>query len=193
MRFTRDGIVTVLLVIAALFLGSVITQRIPNPQETLNAPFEHEVGLGEPVTMRTGVVTVTGVRAAKQVTSFVDTATTRGVWLVIDTEWTPRHEPYLLSGAEARIRATDGRSFGGDSVLTTSCTPTQPGVTFVCSFAFEMDPAALPGAKALLPASLLGEADDVAVVDLGLDEATAQRLAAATAPIKLPGITVKAP
>ena len=45
----------------------------------------------------------------------------------------------------------------------------------------------------LLPASLLGEADDVAVVDLGLDEAAAQRLAAATAPIKLPGPTVKAP
>ena len=127
MRFTRDGIVTVLLVIAALFLGSVITQRIPNPQETLNAPFEHEAGLGEPVTMRTGVVTVTGVRAAKQVTSFVDTATTRGVWLVIDTEWTPRHEPYLLSGAEARIRATDGRSFGGDSVLTTSAPRRNPG------------------------------------------------------------------
>ena len=50
-----------------------------------------------------------------------------------------------------------------------------------------------PQQEMLLPASLLGEADDVAVVDLGLDEATAQRLAAATAPIKLPGITVKAP
>ena len=193
MQFTRDGIVTVLLVIAALFLGTVVTERIPDPQETLNAPFDHEAGVGEPVAMRTGVVTVTGVRAAKQVTSFVDTATTRGVWLIVDTEWTPQHEPHILSGSEVRIRAADGRSFGGDSVLTASCTPTQPGITFLCSFAFEMDPKALPGATVLLPASLLGEADDVAVVDLGLDEAAAQRLAAATAPIKLPGPTVKAP
>lgn len=193
MQFTRDGITTVLLVIAALFLGTVVADRIPDPQTMLNAPYEHEAKLGEPITLRTGVLRVTGVRAAKQVTSFNDTASTRGIWLVADAEWTPQHEPHPLLGSEVRVKTTDGRRFGGAPVLTTTCLPTQPGITFVCSFAVEMDPAGVAGSTLLVPALVLDEADDVAVVDLGLDEASAQRLASSTAAIKLSGAKVKAP
>lgn len=194
MRLTRDGVVTVLLVIAALFVGTLVADRVPDAQAVLDARYERHGAVGDPVPMRTGTVTVTGVRSAKQVSSFADTATTRGVWVVLDLTWRPSTEPFILSGDAARIEAPDGRLFGGSSALITSCTPTQPGVTFACSFAFEMDPTALAGSRALFPAvKELEDPDDIAVIDLGIDPDEAARLAAATGSIRVPVTTVKEP
>lgn len=194
MRFTRNGVVTALLVIAALFVGSMVTDRLPKPEDALNAPFPHHGAVGRPVPLRTGTVLVTGLRSAKQVQAYADVAGTQGIWLVVDLEWTPSTQPFILSGADSRIETVAGKRYGGPSPLTTTCTSVQAGITHTCAFAFEMNPAALAGATLLIPASAdLKASDDIAIIDLGIDETRAQALAASTDTIKLAGATVKAP
>ena len=48
MRFTRDGLLTAVIVVLALFLGSQVVQLIPSPEEQFGRPFEHHAGVAEP-------------------------------------------------------------------------------------------------------------------------------------------------
>ena len=194
MRFTRNGVVTALLVIAALFVGSMVTDRLPKADDAQNRPYHLHGAVRDPVEMRKGTLLVTGLRYAKQVQSYSDVAGTQGIWLVVDLEWTPSTQPFILSGADSRVEAASGKQYGGPSPLTTTCTSVQAGITHTCAFAFEMNPAALAGATLLIPASAnLKASDDLAVIDLGIDEGRADALAASTESIKLPGGQVKAP
>lgn len=194
MRFTRNGVITALLVIAALFVGTAIADLLPSQESVLAAPYEHRAVIGQPVELRTGTITVTGVRSAKQVAALGQVASTEGIWAVVDFTWKPTTQPYFPNHEAALIQAVDGRKFSGFSPITNGCLPTQAGVTFACSFAFEMDPAALAGAEAVFPAAGSPPgADDVAVVNLGIDEASAQRLAASTEKVTLSPVMVKEP
>lgn len=194
MRFTRNGVITSLLVIAALFVGTVIADLLPSEESVLNAPYEHHASIGQPVELRTATITVLGLRSASRITALGNTATTEGIWALVDFTWKPSAQPVSPNQDAVHIKTVDGRKFGGSPPVTNACLPTQTGVTFACSFAFEMDPTALAGAKVVFPAagSRTG-ADDVAVIDLGIDSATAQRLAASTEKVLLPPPTVKEP
>lgn len=56
----------------------------------------------------------------------------------------------------------------------------------MCSIAFEMDPAAVAGASLHVPAAgSIDDADDVAVIDLGLDAERAATLTSATGRVAL--------
>ena len=193
-RLTRDGVITALLVVAALFVGSLVAERMPDPAAVLDRPFERHAGIGAPVPMRTGTLTVTGIRSGAQVSSYLDIAATQGVWLVADVEWTPTTEAFPLNAHAARVVAADGRRYSGTSEIATGCTRTQAGVTFVCALAFEMAPTALAGAALHVAASSsVDDADDVAVIDLGLDAAGAAALASAAGRVVLAEPHVKEP
>lgn len=136
--------------------------------------------------LRTGTVSVTGLRSGTQASGYLDVAVTRAIWLVTDLEWTPARNAAPLNSLEARIIAPDGRQFGGAAEVTPLCSRTQTGVTFVCSIAFEMDPAAVAGASLHVPAAgSIDDADDVAVIDLGLDAERAATLTSATGRVAL--------
>lgn len=183
---TRQGVATALLVVAALFVGSLVTARLPQPDALLDRPFEHHGALGAPVMLRTGTVSVTGLRSGTQASGYLDVAVTRAIWLVTDLEWTPARNAAPLNSLEARIIAPDGRQFGGAAEVTPLCSRTQTGVTFVCSIAFEMDPTAVAGASLHVPAAgSIDDADDVAVIDLGLDAERAATLTSATGRVAL--------
>lgn len=180
MTFTREGLLTALLVIAALFFGSYITTLIPTPdQVTSDQPFFHEVAVGETAQMRTGSVTVTGVETASQVELFAQIAGTSGVWLVVDVEFEPIGQSTLIAGGNAVLRAVDGRTLGGTQAVTTNCGPTPPGMMVTCQLAFELPSDALEGAHLWIPAGAsVNTSDDVADVDLGIDAERAAELAA---------------
>lgn len=195
MRFTRNGLITAVLVVAALFVGSFVAERMPRPEGYLTEqPFIHEGEIGQTVVLRTGEVSVVGVYAAKTVELFLDVSESADVWLVVDVRWTPLGEPHLIGGSTAAIAASDGRTFGGSQPVNNICGRTQPGLTVGCQMAFEISADALEGAQILLPAeSSVRTGDGVAQIDLGIDAATAAEWAETDAHITLLESTVMAP
>ncbi len=178
MRATRSGVLTAILVVAALWLGSLISSALPAASDVFSRPYVHAARIGEPVTLRTATVTVSGVRTAQEVSSYGSIASTTGVWLVVDVEVTARGEARSLMPAAFRVRSADGRLFGELPAVTVSCGPLQPGIPVRCSVPFEITPDAVPDARLLIPAGTDTEAsDDLADVDLGIDEARAATLA----------------
>ena len=179
MRLTRNGLLTTLLVIVALLVGSTLTRHLPDPNEFRDAPYPVAGVLGEPVRLRTGEITLTGVRSARTVEIFGNVAATTGVWLVVDVTYEPLHEPGLMAGSQARVEALDGRQFGGLQPVTNNCGPANPGLPVACQLPFEVDDAALEGLVLAIPA--LAEnwgADHVTAIDLGITAERAEELRA---------------
>lgn len=187
MKTTGKTVLTVLITLALLYAGSLITKLLPDATEILSdRPFTHEVTVGETVAMRTGDVAVTDVQAAAKIELYDQVAITDQVWLVIDVRWTPRGESDLIGGSFPVIRSQDGRTFGGSQPLTVNCGPTPPGLTVWCQMPFEMPIDALEGSKVLIPAgNSVFTSDDVAQIDLQIDEATAGKFASTEEQISL--------
>lgn len=181
MRLSRDNLLTILLVIAALGLGSVVTSRLPQPDDVMNAPFLRSGGPGDRVELRTMSYTLTGVDAAKRVDAGLRTGVSTGLWLVVSLEATPRSQPGMPSNYDAKVVAADGREFEGLTGLGWVCRTIQTGTTETCQLAFEVAPDALAGARLRVPASIYhGVPDDIADIDLGIDEARQAQLVAAS-------------
>ena len=191
-RVQRGGrhTVTGLVVIAALAAGSALISRVPGPQEIALAPFLHAGTVGAPIHLRTGEIVVDGVQASTQVRQGAITASTTGHWLVVTLRYTAADTPASLAGMTVQSR--DGRTYSLARPFQSACGVGQPGVTIACSMPFELAPDALEGAHLRVPAALLGggEGDDIADVDLGIDAATAARLAVATEPVRIEAVTV---
>ncbi len=187
---TRQNAVTGLVVIAALAAGSALISRVPGPQEVALAPFLHAGTVGAPIHLRTGEIVVDGVQASTQVRQGAITASTTGHWLVVTLRYTAADTPASLAGMTVQSR--DGRTYSLARPFQSACGVGQPGVTIACSMPFELAPDALEGAHLRVPAALLGggEGDDIADVDLGIDAATAARLAVATEPVRIEAVTV---
>lgn len=178
MKFSRTGLLTSVLVVAALFVGSYISSVLPSPDRMMSErPFLHSADIGETVSLRTADVTVTEVSTAKEVALLGQIAGTSGVWIVADITWSPVNAPAVLRGNSVVVEAADGRRFGGTQAIINNCGPTQPGLPVTCQLAVEMVADALDGAKLLIPASdSVDQSDDVAVVDLGIDADRAAEL-----------------
>ena len=178
MKLTRDGALTAILVIAALFVGSVVSGLFPSAADVLRRPYLHASTLGEPVELRNGTVNVTGVATAREVQAGAVVATTSQVWTVVDVTFLARDEPVQFPVESIRLRATNGRHYGGQLISGGPCGLGQPGIEQGCQFAYEMPVEALEGAVLLVPASAtLSGPDDVAEFDLGIDAERAAELA----------------
>lgn len=187
MKLTRHGLLTGVIVVAALFLGSWVVQLIPDADEQFGRPFEHRAAVGEPVEVRTGTVTVTGLTTAREIERLGSVAATTGVWLVAELEWVTSREPAELPLAQSRLVTADGRSYGGIAPLPASCGPGQPHLTLFCQAPFEVPADALEGAELHIPAEFLGGLDDVAIIDLGIDAARSAELAQPSERLELTG------
>lgn len=189
MRLTRSGVATGFIVVLALWLGSLVTSALPDPDDVYDQPFVTKASVNQEVEIRTAKLNVTGVRSGPefQYATFVDgqavngtstIAATTAIWLVIDITYEPTGQTSSLQGL--RVKAADGRLFGADSV-TIPCGPTQPGMALNCAIPFEVPKDALAGAHLLVPAAgLVDAADSLADIDLGIDAAEATTLGAAT-------------
>lgn len=169
MKFSRESLLTVLLVVAALGLGSVVTSRLPQPEDVTDQPFVHRGTVGQRVDLRSMSYTLTGVDAAKHVDTGVGKGSSTGLWLLVTLDATPRDKERSVPSTSARIVAADGRRFEGSTGLLTACGVMQPGLVTSCTLVFEVAPDALPGATLHVPAGTqLDVPDDVAVFDLGI-------------------------
>lgn len=188
---SRAALATGVIVVAALFVGSTINAALPDPNSVFAAPFEHPAAVGEPVTLRDAIVTVTGLESGKEIARFNEVAVTEAVFLVVQLTYEPSEETQVLPLNVLRVVAADGRQYGGWSPVSTGCGPTPPGLPVTCRAPFELPPDALPGARLLIPAGAsTTQMDDVAVIDLGIDEARADALGAATGRVTIPDDTV---
>jgi len=191
MTFTREGLVTVLLVIGALTVGSVVVERLPKAEDVMDQRFVTYGTLGQSVGLRTGTITVTKVEASRTVSSALGRAVTNGIFVILHVEVTAIGKPLSLDPDDARLVALDGRQFGGDTPVSTACGPAQPGVPLECEFTLEAVPDALAGAHVRLPAAatlIVGPPEtEFADIDLGITGAGSADLGAQTAPIKLRG------
>ena len=176
-RFSRCLMVLSLTV--ALLLGSWLTTQLPDHDTVAAAPFLRPGKVGQDVELRTGTVKVTNVRSAAEV-KLDSVATTSGIWLVVTLDFTPKGEQRLLRKLELK----DGRDrvFNHASSLSRTCGPAQPGLILGCEFVLEVPKDALPDAELHLSTNPPGAElpDDVAVIDLEIDEARAEQLGAET-------------
>ena len=176
-RFSRW--LMVLSLTAALLLGSWLTTQLPDRDTVAAAPFLRPGKVGQDVELRTGTVKVTNVRSAAEV-KLDSVATTSGIWLVVTLDFIPKGEQRLLRKLELK----DGRDrvFNHANSLSRACGPAQPGLILGCEFALEVPKDALPDAELHLSTNPPGAElpDDVAVIDLEIDEARAEQLGAET-------------
>lgn len=194
MRFTRDGLLTAILVVAALFVGSTLTQYLPKPDDFRDDPFPVAGAFGEPVRLRNADITVTKVQAARTVELFGQVAATDGVWLVLDVTYAPRHEPGVLVGSQPLLSAPDGRRFGGLQAITKNCGPANPGLPVACQLPIEVPADALEGLVLTIPAENgQWENDEVTEIDLGITAERAAELRASEAQVTLQEPTVARP
>lgn len=187
---TRVAIMTVLVIIGALLVGSWITSMLPSLDRVGRGPFERHAKVGDETEFRLGTVRVDRVQTASTVEQFGKVAGTPGVWMVVDLHFTAageqRHLPRLA------LRDTQGRVFGGEQVLARPCGPAQPGITVTCALPLELPEDALPGAELLIAADpwTHDAPDDVIVVDLGIDDARAKELTTDPPALQLPEMRV---
>lgn len=176
-RFPRC--LTVLSLTVALLLGSWLTTQLPDRDTVAAAPFLRPGKVGQDVELRTGTVKVTNVRSAAEV-KLDSVATTSGIWLVVTLDFIPKGEQRLLRKLELK----DGRDrvFNHANSLSRACGPAQPGLILGCEFALEVPKDALPDAELHLSTNPPGSElpDDVAVIDLEIDDARAEQLGAET-------------
>ncbi|MDO5677167.1 MAG: hypothetical protein Q4G35_06625 [Propionibacteriaceae bacterium] len=187
MKFTREGLLTLLIVVAALFVGSRVVQLIPSSDEQFGRPFEHHAAVGEATEIRTGTVKVTGFDSAVEIEGHGAVAASTALFLVVDFEWLAKDQPHLFSVTEIVLQAADGRRFGGPAPVVAACLPGQPHIKLACQAPFEVPADALEGATLRMPAATHTERDDVVIVDLGIDAARAAELAKPKDRIKMTG------
>lgn len=149
-------------ILVAISLGTWISGFFPTPQSVLDRPWLRESSL------RIGAVEVAEVAAYAV---YRDT-TTNGIFLVsLKGAGVPEPLSYdaLLIDGEGRTNHRHPLS---------SCGIQQPGLPTPCELAYEVDPAALPGARLHITRDSVFAERDFLDADLLLDDAGAARLLA---------------
>ena len=173
------------LAAAALAVGGLVSQVAP-PDEFADAPFVRTGGVGDTVVTEFADVTVTDVSATDDLGDLgpdLAPAVAAGAWLVVDVDLLARDHAVLFAGAylrdaEGRLHAT------GDRSDTSGCdeTPDAPtGRTLAARICFDVPRSAFAGATLVLARAPYNEElswrrDEVVEVDLGIDDATADKL-----------------
>lgn len=183
---TRTALITGFAVLAALAAGSALTSTLPSADDVTAAPFVSTSSVGQPVTLRTGTVTVLSVDASTAITNGLDKAVSQhGTFLVVRLAWTASPKPRPLTKLE--IRTPSGRSYHDGSPIISVCPTPQTGIPIRFQTAFEMPASELAGAVLVVPATAPdAPGDQQAHIDLGIDASLAADLGARTSELKLP-------
>lgn len=179
------------LILAALAVGRVVTDRLPDAEAVTEAPIERRVDVGETAHLRVGDVTVTDVTGATSWAGILEAKRTEGVWMAASVLLVPSRYESGISYAAVRDAAGHVWEIGrGDS----TCKGTIAGVPMRCKIVIELPRRAIPGAELVLrwtPMDL--RFDDQAVVPLTLDAATMTRWAGIEESIEMPLATLGDP
>ncbi len=180
--------VTWLLVLVALAVTQVLQSHLPDPTSS-SRPFDRTGKVGQTIALRSGDLEVTTVRGATSaVVGSPPGFRSPGVIVVASFTWSARTERATLSAGE--LRASSGRTYVVSAVGLDrgriDCGASSPGLVRQCTVLVEAPLDALEGATLVLRPTDDGRFDDEAVVDLGIDAATAARWAR-TGAITVPG------
>lgn len=171
----------------ALAAGAVSLQTLALSPDDMGSRLTYSGAKGQEVNAGRFAVKVKGISTAKQIRTFDKTVPTDEIFLVLDTEATVPKTPLNL--ASPTLLAADGRRFAGSDKVnsTLAGVPIQPGWWTPGVLIFEVPVDALAGAKAVIApqgSALYGEPlMPEAQVDLGIDDASAKRLASAPAEV----------
>lgn len=172
----------VLLVLVAMSLGRLISDHL-DTDEAAVAPFVRTGVVGKPVQLEYAEVTVHGIRAGHYLDG-VDTVVAAGVFLVVDSTVVATKQPVFL--AEFSFVDAEGRYFPaldrGSACSKATSAPTGADWHVMSCFDVPKDPELLVGGRLVVSRGTSSDGDtrrdDVAEVDLGIDRAEAERLAA---------------
>ncbi|MDO5720721.1 MAG: hypothetical protein Q4P05_08295 [Actinomycetaceae bacterium] len=166
------------IAIAAFASGSAINSLLPDREAILNETFPVHGLVNEAVHIRTGEVSVHDVGVAHAVSRFGTTAHTSAVFLTFTVTYLPNGLETTVAPIE--VEGGNGHVFGGLQAYggVLSCGGSQAGLPISCPLAVEISPEALPGARIRIHNYSSVSGDDVAVIDLGIDDETAAQLAA---------------
>jgi len=173
------------LIIAALAVGRFVDETLPTSTEPLKA-FERHGVIGQTVPTRWAEVEVVRVDGAPEVATFEGgpPGITPGLWLIVEVDAVPTRDQTSVAWAELRDGA--GRVFTRGRG-TRSCAATNPGLRTGCVISFEVDPDTLPGSRVVLGTNMMDQrADDLAVIDLGIEPADVAAWSSRTEPLVLP-------
>ena len=175
----RRTLSVVAVVIAAMAIGRVITDHVPD-EDKVAQPFVRAGSLGESVRLRYGDVKVTGIRVATRLEG-ADVVVAAGRFLVVDLSYRASGEPRRFLGLE--LRDAHGRRFSPTDRGST-CPTNLGGLTGIRTYAmacFDVPRSALAGAKFRVSLGDYGvngsgqRRDDLAEIDLGISTAEAAR------------------
>jgi hypothetical protein len=176
----RRAIATGALVIAAMGLGRVITDRIPTG-DVADKPFLHTGSVGKAVALDYADVTVTGVHVTPTVMGNPASAA-GGRWLVVDTEMLATRRPTSVEGlflADARDRRWIASTRGPECVQRADLST---GVRHYASVCFDVPKEALEGAHLMVTRGQWDSheaqfrRDDLARIDLGIEASEVEGL-----------------
>ena len=182
-RPSRAQLGTGALVIAALSVGRVVTEWLPEGPSPIRA-HERHARVGEVAHLRYADAKVTEVDGGKQLATTTEAKLSPGVWVTVVVEATPTVDNLTFGYAE--LRTGDGAVLTQGNRNVRRCRASNPGVPTSCIVAFEVDPTALPGSSLVLGRFADDQrGDDMLVVDLGVARADADRWATRTEPVEL--------
>ncbi|NEE00908.1 hypothetical protein [Phytoactinopolyspora halotolerans] len=179
-RSAARAVGVVALLVATLMTGRALDRVLPAADDAARG-FERSGVVGEQLRLRYGTVEAGRPEGSTQIVTAGGTYLSTGVYVVVPVTFTAAHEPQSLS--YAAIRDATGRVFeaGTQRNPFSMDGPAQPGVPRHTQVAVELPVDAVAGAQlvlALQPDDDNHRRDDVAVIDLGLTGADAQRWAA---------------
>jgi len=172
------------LVLAALAVGRVVTDQLPDARDVGSAPIERTVQIGEVAHLRIGDVTVVKIQGGKVWSGIAEAKTTPGIWIVADLAFTPSQQDSAISMAAIRDDAGHVWSMGRG---TSTCKGVIPGVPMTCQVAVEVPAQTMSGAELVLrwnPYDLRW--DDQAIIPLTIDADSVATWSKNEEPITIP-------
>lgn len=188
-RRGRGGSAVLNLVIGLAFAGGAIgLQSSALTSDDMNAPLMYAGDKGEVVDAGRFSVKVDSLESAKAIKVKTATVETDQIFLVINVSATVPKQPIHLGLPS--LATEDGRTFAATDRVERSATLAnpwiQPGWWSTGQYVFEVPASVLQGARAVfeehvgIVGALYGDpVTPAAIVDLGIDEALAKRLASA--------------
>ena len=170
------------VVLVAMAVGRVITETVP-VNEIATEPFVRTGEVGEVVALRYADVEVTGVRAGPHLYG-AEPIAAAGQFLLVDLRIVARSESLSMFGFALIDR--DGRRYApmGRGATCPTNTTAPAGVPWYAVFCFDVPKSALDGMVVELAKGDHGvdganqRRDDLARIDLGIDQASAKEMAA---------------
>ena len=170
------------LVIVAMAVGRVITETVP-VNELATEPFVRTGEVGKPVALRYADVEVTGVRAGPHLYG-AEPIAAAGQFLLVDLRIVARSGSTTMLGFALIDR--DGRRYApmGRGATCPTNTTAPAGVPWYAVLCFDVPPTALDGMVVELAKGdyevdgARQRRDDLARINLGIDEAKAKEMAA---------------